>query len=288
MPEPTILSLSSQVVYGHVGNAAIVPALQALGCEVLAIPTVLLAHHPGHGRPAGRVTPVDEVAGLLHGLEQVGALARASAALSGYLGLAQTAGVVAEAVARLRNHTPGALYLCDPVIGDDGKVYVAEGVEDAIRTRLLPLADIVTPNHFELERLAGQRVTTLEHAVSAARTLIALGPRTVVVTSLNHDQLVPGQIATLAVTAAQAWITLTPRLERVPRGSGDLMAALLLGHLVFGKSTPQALALAASAVYEVLVASVGEPEMRLVAGRNSLLAPPDLPVHDAAARWTHA
>lgn len=287
MPEPTILSLSSQVVYGHVGNAAIVPALQALGCEALAIPTVMLAHHPGHGRPAGRVTPVDEMVALLHGLEQVGALARVGAVLSGYLGLAPTAGVVVEAVERLRRHTPGALYLCDPVIGDDGKVYVAEGVEDAIRTRLLPLADIVTPNHFELERLAGQRVTSLKQAVSAARALVAAGPRIVVVTSLNHDQLVPGTMASLAVTAAQAWITLTPRLERVPRGSGDLMAALLLGHLVLGKSTPQALALAASAVYEVLAASVGEPEMRLVAGRGRLLAPPHLPVHDVLDRWTN-
>ncbi|MEO6625466.1 MAG: pyridoxal kinase, partial [Burkholderiaceae bacterium] len=203
---PTILSISSQVVYGHVGNAAIVPALQALGCEVLAMPTVLLAHHPGHRPPKGRGTPAEELAALLDGLEQVGALAGASAMLSGYLGRADNAVVAADAITRLRQQRAGALYLCDPVIGDDGRVYVGEGVEDAIRTRLLPLADVLTPNHFELERLSGQRVTTLAQAVAAAHVLLRLGPRTVVVTSLQHEQQPADRVATLAVTAQAGWL----------------------------------------------------------------------------------
>ena len=278
MPDPTILSISSQVAYGHVGNAAIVPALQALGCEVLALPTVLLAHHPGHGTPKGRTVPAEEVAALLEGLEQVGALAKARAVLTGYLGLPGTASVAADAVARVRRHRPDALYVCDPVIGDGGRVYVREGVEDAIRERLLPLADVLTPNHFELERLAGRPVTTLDQAVAAARGLVALGPRIVVVTTLEHEQASSGQIETLAVSADAAWIVATPRLERVPRGSGDLMAALLLGHLALGMALPDALARAASAVYAVLAASVGEPEMRLVAERDRLVHPPFLQI----------
>ena len=275
---PTILSISSQVVFGHVGNAAIVPALQALGCEVLAMPTVLLAHHPGHGPPKGRGTPAEELAALLEGLDQVGALAGASAMLSGYLGRADNAAVAAEAISRLRQHHAGALYLCDPVIGDDGRVYVGEGVEDAIRTRLLPLADVLTPNHFELERLSGRRVATLAQAVAAARGLLRLGPRTVVVTSLQHEQLPPDRISTLAVTAQEVWMVSTARLQRVPRGSGDLFAALLLGRLLQGSPLAQALALAASAVHEVLAASSGLPEMCLVAQRASLLTPPPLEV----------
>ncbi|MCY7305014.1 MAG: pyridoxal kinase [Rhodoferax sp.] len=279
MPLPTILSISSQVVYGHVGNAAIVPALHALGFEVLAIPTVLLAHHPGHGPPQGRVTPATEVAALVDGLEQVGALADARAALTGYLGLAQTAEVAADAVLRLRRLNPGALYLCDPVIGDNGKVYVREGVEDAIRERLLRLADIVTPNHFELERLSGQSVRTLAQALAAARYLLALGPKTVVVTSLEHDQLEAGEIATLVVTATAAWICITTRILKVPRGSGDLVAALLLGQILRGRTAVEALALAVSAVQVVLAASVGQPEMRLVDRLGDLAAPPALLVH---------
>ena len=276
MPDSYVLSMSSQVAYGHVGNCAAVPALQALGHEVLAVPTVLLAHHPGHGVPTGRVLPSGEVADLLRGLEQVGALGKACALLTGYLGLAETATVAIDAAARLRRHHPKALYLCDPVIGDNGKVYVRPGVEDAIRKLLLPLADVLTPNHFELERLAGCQVTTLDQAVRAARSLIALGPKVVVVTTLSHQQAQAGQIETLAVTAEQVWIASTPRLDQVPHGGGDLLAALLLGHLVLGNTLPDAFARAVSAVYQVLVASVGEPELRLVAQSRTLLAPPEL------------
>ncbi len=277
--DPVIVALSSQVVYGHVGNCAAVPALQALGFEVLALPTVLLAHHTGHRLPRGRMCLVEEVAALLEGIDEVGALARACGLLTGYLGLPGTAGVAADAVTRLRRHKPEALYLCDPVIGDNGRVYVREGVEQAIRAQLLPLADVLTPNHFELERLSGQAVSTLEQAVSAARSLISAGPRVVVVTSVQHGQASTDQVETLAVTADAVWVAATPRLARVPNGGGDLLAALLLGRLAAGYSLPDALGHAVSAVFVVLSASEGEPELRLVAGRHQLLAPPSLPVH---------
>jgi len=276
MPAPVVVSLSSQVVYGHVGNCATVPALQALGCDVLAIPTVLLAHHPGHGPPKGRVLPAGEVADLLAGIDDAGALRSAGALLTGYLGLADTAAVAVDAVQRLRRHVPGALYLCDPVIGDNGRVYVRDGVEQAIRERLLPLADVLTPNHFEFERLAGATITTLDQAIDAARGLLRRGPKIVVVTTLQHAAVAPDQLDTLAVTADAAWTATCPRLPAVPNGSGDLLAALLLGRLLLGASLPDALAHAASAVQQVLVASVGALEMRLVACRHHLRRPPPL------------
>ena len=278
MTDPVIVTLSSQVVYGHVGNCAAVPALQALGFEVLAIPTVLLAHHPGHRPPRGRVLPVDEVAALLEGIDEVGALASARGLLTGYLGLPGNATVAADAVARLRRHNPHALYLCDPVIGDNGRTYVREGVEDAIRTQLLPLADVLTPNHFELERLSGGALSTRDQAIRAARSLIARGPSVVVVTSLQHTQGQVDQVDTLAVTADAVWSVSSPRLERVPNGGGDLLAAMLLGQLSLGKPLPEALALAVSAVHVVLEASQREPELRLVAGCRGLSVPPALAV----------
>ena len=276
--DPVVVSLSSQVVYGHVGNCAAVPALQALGFEVLALPTVLLAHHPGHRPPRGRMCAVEEVAALLEGIDEVGALARACGMLTGYLGLPGTASVAADAVTRLRRYKPAALYLCDPVIGDNGRVYVRDGVEQAIRAQLLPLADVLTPNHFELERLSGQTVSTLEQAIGAARSLIGLGPDVVVVTSLQHGQADANQVETLAVTADAVWVAASPRLARVPNGGGDLLAALLLGRLASGHSLPDALGHAVSAVFVVLSASEAEPELRLVAGRSQLLAPPSLAV----------
>ena len=274
MTDPVIVSISSQVVFGHVGNCVAVPALQALGFEVLALPTVLLAHHPGHRPPRGRFFPADEVAALLEGIDEVGALAGACGVLTGYLGLPGTATVAADAVARLRRHNPKALYLCDPVIGDNGRVYVRDGVEQAIREQLLPLADVLTPNHFELERLSGRAVSTLEQAVSAARSLISCGPKVVVVTSVQHAQTRMNQVETLAVTADAVWAAASPRLAHVPHGGGDLLAAILLGRLALGSSLPDGLAHAVSAVHVVLQASEGELELRLVAGRNHLSAPP--------------
>ena len=278
MPDPIVVTISSQVAYGHVGNSATVPALQSLGFEVLAIPTVLLAHHPGHGPAKGRMLPADELADLVQGIDAIGVLAKACGVLSGYLGLPGSAAVVADAVTRLRHAKPDALYLCDPVIGDNGRVYVRDGVEHAIRSQLLPLADVVTPNQFELERLAGCSVRTLEQAVAAARSLMPLGPKVVVVTTLQHDGSAPDQVQALAVGAEQVWLATAARLQRVQNGAGDLLAALLLGHLALGQALPDAFGRAVSAVQAVLAQSAGEPEMRLSAARHHLQAPPDLVV----------
>jgi pyridoxine kinase len=278
MPDPVILSISSQVAYGHVGNAAIVPALNALGFEVLAVPTVLLAHHPGHGAPAGRALEPAETAALVEGLDKVGAFGPAVGMLSGYLGHPGTADTVADAARRLKGTNPRALYLCDPVLGDAGRVYVRDGVEAGVRDRLLPLADAITPNHFELERLAGASVTTLDAAIAAARSLIARGPKLVVVTSLKREGAEAQAVETLAVTADGAWLAATPKLDPVPQGSGDLLAGLLLGHLAHGAAALNALARAVSAVDVVLQASRGQREMRLIASLAQLRAPPPLSV----------
>jgi len=282
MPDPVILSISSQVAYGHVGNAAIQPALNALGFEVLAVPTVLLAHHPGHGPPAGRALEPAETAALVAGLDQVGALAPLVGLLSGYLGHPGTTESVADAVRRARAANPRALYLCDPVLGDAGRVYVQEGVEAGMRERLLPFADAITPNHFELERLCGAAVVTLDAAIAAARALIARGPKLVFVTSLKREGAEDHAVETLAVTTEAAWLAATPRIEPVPQGSGDLLAGLLLGHLAHGAAPPNALARAVSAVDVVLQASRGLKEMRLVASLAQLRAPPPLTVRRVA------
>ena len=278
MQDPVVVTISSQVAYGHVGNCATVPALQMLGFEVLAIPTVLLAHHPGHGPAKGRMLPADELADLLQGISTIGALGRCCAMLTGYLGLPGTATVAVDAVTHLRAARPGALYLCDPVIGDNGRVYVRDGVEQAIRSQLLPLADIVTPNHFELERLTGQPVHTMDQAITAARSLLPLGPDIVVVTTVQHEGTSAREVESLAVTVDHVWRATSPRLHSVQNGAGDLLAALLLGHLAGGKPLPDALGQAVSAVHAVLAASAGEPEMRLSAARQWLQQAPEMPV----------
>src|ERR1700722_9823367 len=150
-----VLSIQSTVASGHVGNAAAVFPLQCLGHEVWPIDTVRFSNHPGHGRFRGTVTPPDEVAALLQGMEELGLFARADAVLSGYLGDPGTAAVVAGAVEAVKRANPAALYLCDPVMGDGGQLFVDPAIPDLMRDRLIPLADIVTPNGFELGLLTG-------------------------------------------------------------------------------------------------------------------------------------
>ena len=145
-----------------------------------------LAHHPGHGTWCGHKVEPERIAAILKGVEQRGALPRCDALLSGYLGDAAVAEIVLGGLAALRAERPDALFQCDPVIGDDAAgVFVSAGIPEAMRERLVPAADIVTPNRFELELLTGQPVSTMSDARRAAAALRALGPKLVVVTSLT-------------------------------------------------------------------------------------------------------
>ncbi|MCW5731174.1 MAG: pyridoxal kinase [Alphaproteobacteria bacterium] len=275
MPAPFVLSVQSQVLWGHVGNSAAAFALQRLGFEVLAAPTVLLAHHPGHGRPAGFVLPAAELGALLDGLGPPLLPRPVAGLISGYLGTVENGEAMLAAWGRVKAADPRARFLCDPVIGErEGGVYVRPGLVEFFRDRALPAADIICPNHFELEQLAGERIETLEAALDACRRLCRGGPRIAVCTSLLVAETPAGEIDTLAVSEAGAWAVRTPRLERPPHGSGDLFAALLFGHLLQGVSLPAALARAVAATFAVLKESDGEPEMRLIEMQAILGRPP--------------
>lgn len=271
-----ILSVQSQVVYGHVGNSAAGPALQALGAEVWAVPTALLSHHPGHGAPAGGLREPSEVAALLAGLEKLGLFAAINGVLSGYLGRAQSGETLLAALDRIGEANPGVLYLCDPVMGDGGRLYVEPELPDFFRAKALPRADILTPNRFELGLLGSRPVSTFPKALAAARALRQLGPKAVVCTGLELEEGTETRLGTLGVSGEGAWLIATPRLENVPQGSGDLLAALLLGLRLKGAEFPAALARAVSATYAVLKRSSGEPEMRLIETLGQIAAPAEL------------
>lgn len=271
-----ILSLQSSVAYGHVGNAAAVFALRRLGREVWPVDTVAFSHHPGHGPPGGRVRPADEVADIIDGLDRLGALAQSGAVLSGYLGAADTGRVVLDAVRRVKAYVPAALYACDPVMGDRGPgLYVPEDVVRFFADLAVPAADILVPNHFELEMLAGRTLPRLSDVLAFARALCTRGPRLVVVTSLAVRETPPGRLETLAVGADTAWRVVTPRLELKAHGAGDLFAALFLSHVLAGRAPPHALTAAVSSVFAVIDATVAAdaPELRLVEAQATLTAP---------------
>lgn len=271
-----ILSIQSTVAYGRVGNRAAVPILERLGHEVWPVDTVAFSNHPAHGTFRGRVVPASEVAELVDGLAARGVLGRCDAVLSGYLGDPATGQVVAEAVARVRAVTPGTLYCCDPVIGEVGRgVYVRAGIPESFRDHLVPLADVVTPNPFELELLTGQAPTTLEGAHAAARALASRGrPRLVVATGLRLAEAA-GELAVLAVTADDAWCIRHPRRAVRVWGTGDAFAALFLGAYLGARDARAALEHAVAALDDILaLAEAGDAdELPLVAAQDAVVRP---------------
>jgi pyridoxine kinase len=265
-----VLSIQSDVVYGHVGNAAARFGLQRLGHEVWAVPTVLLSSHAGYASVAGESLPADLLRRLIDGLAANGWLTRCDAILSGYLGHADHAAVVADAVRRVKAANPRALYCLDPVFGDAGRAYARPGVAEAMARLLLPLADIVTPNVFELSSLASVPIRDAGDARIAA---LRLGRPLVLATSVPAGT---GRIGALAVTKDESWLASTPSLENAPHGSGDLLAALFLGHRLADASLRDALADSVASVFHILsecVAARAE-EMPLVAEQNAIVAPP--------------
>jgi pyridoxine kinase len=270
---PTVLSVQSWVACGNVGNTAALFPLQRLGCETWSLNTVAFSNHTGHERWRGGTVPANEIANLFDGIAELGVLPRCDAVLSGYLGEAETGPVLLDIVARVKEANPRALFCCDPVMGDVGLgYYVRSGIPEFFRDRALALADIVTPNCFELEWLSGSPVRSLTEARDAVAGLRQRGPGIVLATSL---ETVADGVAAVAAGAGGAWAVETPRLPVEATGCGDAVAALFLGWLLKGKPVPDALATTIAAIYGVIEATMrsGGGELALVAAQEELVSP---------------
>lgn len=272
----SILSIQSQVVSGHVGNSAAVFALQRLGREVWPLPTTLLSHHPGHGGAAGGPVPAALQESLLDGMVSHGCFARCEAVLSGYLGHEDSAECVRRAAGLARAGTPGAIYLCDPVLGDEGRLYVRPEIVAAVR-QLAAIADIVTPNAFELHLLARRETATRAEALDAMRILQGEGPGIVLLSSFAGADTPPGTLDLLLADGPAAWRLNIPDLGRKFHGAGDVLAALFLHAWLPGRDSAAALARAVAALQAMLAetAARGADELLLIPAQALLAAPPD-------------
>ena len=263
------LSLQSHVAYGYVGNRAATFPLQRLGHEVWAVNTVEFSNHTGYGAWRGRTAPADQVAEIVQGIEALGLLQRCDALLTGYVGDAALADVVLDTARRVRAANPKAIWCCDPVLGDiDTGIYVKPGIDTFFRERALPAADLVTPNHFELEHLTGRTVSTMNEALAAARSLLGgsgtTGPKLALITSLRRKDAAADQIEMVAVTPDAAWRIATP------------LIGFEIAHWLAGGDVAEALGRAASSIFAVLQVThdLGERELQLVAGQDQLVSPP--------------
>jgi len=271
-----VLSIQSHVAYGHAGNDSAVFALQRLGVEVWPVHTVQFSNHTGYGAWRGQVFDGTAVAEVVAGIAERGVLGACDAVLSGYLGSADIGTAVVDAVAAVRAANPDAVYCCDPVIGDVGRgVFVRPGIPEFLREVAVPAADVVTPNHFELDLLAGTSTRTIAEVTGAVAAVQALGPRVVLTTSLVADDTPDDAIDLLASEGGRHWRVRTPRLELSLNGAGDAIAALFLAHRLRTGSAAEALARAAASVFGLLArtAEAGSREILLVAAQEEFVHP---------------
>ncbi|GAA0215077.1 pyridoxal kinase PdxY [Corynebacterium riegelii] len=249
-----ILSIQSAVAYGHVGNSAAVFPLQRIGHEVWPVHTVNFSNHTGYGAWKGPVLPADDVAAVIAGVEERGAFPLVDAILTGYQGAPTIADVIIDTVARVKEANPKAIYACDPVMGNaKSGCHVADEIPPMLRSKVVPVADIIFPNQFELGYLTERDVTDLDSTLAAVEAARDMGPKTVVVTSVERPETAELDVMEMLVTNSEGtWMVQTPRLPMKRNGSGDVTAALFTGHLLNSADPADALAKTASSVYDML------------------------------------
>lgn len=275
-PPFSILSIQSHVVYGHVGNSAAVFPLQRIGCEVWPLNTVQFSNHTGYPDWRGQTFNATMIDDCIAGLAARGALARCDGVLSGYMGSPEVGSAILRAVDAVRNANAGAIYCCDPVLGDVGSgIYAHADIVALMRERALPAAAILTPNHFELDLLYGAPSTTITGARQALTALHARGPRTILVTSLVLDDTPPDAIDMLVSEDGAVSRLRTPKAPIKANGAGDVIAALFLAHWLSRRSAPEAIALAASSVYGLIEATAraGSRELEIAAAQEEFVRP---------------
>jgi len=271
-----VLSIQSAVAYGHVGNSAAVFPLQCLGVEVLPVATVMFSNHTGYGAWRGPVLAPDDVREVIAGIADRGVLGEIDAVLSGYQGSEGIAEVILDTVAQVKAANPAAVYACDPVMGNAASgCFVAPAIPPLLRERVVPAADLVTPNQFELGYLTDTEPDDLASVLDAVDLLRATGPRTVLVTSVRRRDADPDRIELLAVDETGAWIVRTPLLPMTANGSGDVTAALFTAHYVAGLGAAAALERTASSVFDLLelTATSGRSELALVQAQERYAHP---------------
>ncbi len=274
---PEILTISSNVVRGAVGNRATTAILENLGAIVWALPTLTVAHHFGHGPVTPMVVGEDQIDQAAADLDRTFGLARLAAIVTGYFATAGQVRAVAGLIARIKTANPAALYLCDPVLGDDGRLYVGADIAPAIRDDLLPLADMATPNRFECAWLAG---TEPAGARADPDALIAMArglpPQSVVVTSVPG--LTTGTIGNLLVTEDAAVLAEHRTVTSPVKGTGDAFAALYLARTLerdTAAGPPDTLSAASAGVCDLVAAAerLGLDELPVGVARQAVARP---------------
>ena len=275
-PMTTIMSIQSSVAYGHVGNSAAAFTLMRMGVETYPVLTVHYSNTTAYGTWRGPVLSETDVFDVITGIDERGALDVVDGVLSGFQGSEAMGNTILSAVDLVKTRNPAAVYCCDPVMGDVGRgMYVAAGIPEFLRDKVIPKADIATPNQYELEFLTGRETHTVADLLGAIDALIAKGPRTVLVTSAVAEDIPADSISMVAATKDEAWLVSTPRINQDFTGSGDVTAAAFFAHLLQSGELAVALKNTAAIVYSILdaTAQAGRRELALVSAQDQIVNP---------------
>ncbi len=276
---PNVLSIQSHVVFGRAGNSAAVFPMSRMGINVWPLNTVQFSNHTQYGRWTGSVVDSAELTSVVEGIGAIGALPRCNAVLSGYLGSPEQAQAVVEIVKMVKAVNPGALYCCDPVMGAAGGCTVEPGIQEFLVSTMPEIADVMMPNHIELQLLTGRMIETVEEAVAACREVIARGPKIVLVKHLIDRNSRADVFNMLAVTQTDAWFAQRPLypFARQPVGVGDLTSAVFLARTLLGDSVRNALEHTLAAINAVVRATyrAGKYELEIVETQGEIVDPTD-------------
>ena len=265
-----IFSIQSNVMHGYVGNRASLPFYHACGLETSHLDTVRLAAHPGYGTNAKDVMPAEAMSALFHDYLALSDTTPFTAFHTGYFGTAAQVKASADFISALLVRNPDMIVLVDPVFGDKGREYVAPDVITAIIERLLPLADIITPNQFELSYLANTPIGNVTHAKSALPTIITKPNQIAIATGINGDANIHDtNIHDICLENDQMHDISAPLLESGVSGAGDAFASLILSQIVSGKTTPQALKIASHITHHMVRQSKSPLTMNIASGLSA-------------------
>ncbi len=277
-----ILSIQSSVSFGHVGNSAAVFPLQRIGHEVMPVFTVMFSNHTGYGAWTGPHMSGNDVREVIRGIDERGGLDDVELILSGYQGGDDIGDAILDSVELVKSRNPNAIYACDPVLGNaNSGCFVAPEVQSLIRDRVVPSADLITPNQFELGFITGTDPHTLEETLESVELARASGPKNVLVTSVLYPDREADTIEMIAVTPDGAWAVQTPYLPIKANGSGDVTAALFSSQYLASGNAAKALGRTAASMFELLENTLasGQRELQLIESQEAYVNPKhDFPV----------
>ena len=268
----SVLTIQSRVSRGYVGNSAAVPSMQKFGLNAIAVDTSLLSNHPGHGRFTGGPIPTSAIYTIICGVKELFEYDPIDMILTGYLGTLPTAKLVLNFIKELKEEYSNIPYCLDPVMGDNGKLYVDHNLVSFFRDHALPLADIALPNAFEAKILLGEYPSKIENTPEIAIQLAKKGPSRVAVTGVKTND----GLAIYVAEGSNLWVIDTKRIDVAASGAGDTFAAIVLAHLIKTKiSFPEAVARAASSIHDILCLTqkLGNRDIALVEGLELLRSP---------------